>query len=167
MERIHAPTCLVDRMYVAQNFEHQHFTLELLGRHFDGFTFWQVVSQWVGWDLVVLKKVNGCSSEKTGRGRGWPSWSQSSRLTCGRAREGGGWVQGGSQANIFPPKYTRCRWWWAAGQLEAIFNGGGEKIAMLSSSSWLPSTLSQSWWELFYGNNFGLRTNAWFGEIGR
>ena len=96
-------------------FEYQHFTLELLGRHFDGFTFWQVVSQWVGWDLVVLKKVNGCLSEKTGRGRGWPSWSQSSRLPCGRAREGGGWCQAKPiYFHLSTPPVARCRWWWPA-----------------------------------------------------
>lgn len=71
------------------------FQHQLLCQNFDGFTFWQ----WVGWEGRLFKKLNG-SHWKDRKGL-WPSWSQSSRLPCGK--RGG---LGANQADIFPAKYT-------------------------------------------------------------
>ena len=95
------------------------------------------------------------ASEKTGRGL-WPSWSQSSRLPCGQRRGGGlvGWLVGAKPANIFPPNYTGQVAMMVSWSIKGNFQSRRENCSTCPLlRGW--STLSQSWWELFYGNNFG------------
>ena len=114
----------------------------------------QQCQQWLGATGRLFSKRWMVATEKTGRGL-WPSWSQSSRLPCGQRRGGRlGWLVGAKPANIFPPNYTGQVAMMVSWSIKGNFQSRRENCsARPLLRGW--STLSQSWWELFYGNNFG------------
>lgn len=66
----------------------------------------------------------------------------------------GGWWVGAKPANIFPPNYTGQVAMMVSWSIKGNFQSRRENCsARPLLRGW--STLSQSWWELFYGNNFG------------